>query len=245
MKKVILSTISFLCIGIFAQAQTTSNTNPKIDLTGRPADHFMIQFGSTSWTNKPDSIQTSGMGRHFNLYFMYDKPFKKNPKYSVAYGAGIGTNNIYFDGKKTYVNIKSSGTTLPFQRLDSTANHFAKQKITTVYFQAPVELRYFSDPAHPGKSWKMAAGLKVGTMVKAYSKAKNYVNSGGYSLYGKTYKETQQDSRFFGATDLTLTGRVGYGIISFDMGYQITGVLRDGYGPVMNKLSLGLTISGL
>jgi hypothetical protein len=44
---------------------------------------------------------------------------------------------------------------------------------------------------------------------------------------------------------LTLTGRFGYGIISFDMGYQVTGVLRDGYGPVMNKLSLGLTISGL
>ena len=245
MKKVILSTISFLCIGLFAQAQTTSNTDTKIDLSGRPADHLMIQFGSDAWTNKPDSIKTSGMGRHFNLYFMYDKPFKKNPKFSVAYGAGIGTSNIYFDGNKTYVNIKSSGTILPFQRLDSTTNHFTKQKITTFYFQAPVELRYFSNPANPSKSWKFAGGLKVGTLMKAYSKAKNYENASGYSIYGKTYKEVQKDSRFFGGTDLSLTGRVGYGIISFDMGYMVTGVLRDGYGPVMNKLSVGLTISGL
>jgi hypothetical protein len=244
MKKVILSTISIFCLGLIAQAQTTSNTDSKIDLTGRPADHFMIQIGSDSWTNKPDSIRTKGMGRHFNLYFMYDKPFKKNPKYSVAYGAGIGTSNIYFD-PRTYVNIKSSGSILPFQQIDTTANHFAKQKLTTVFLQIPAEIRYFSDPAHPGKSWKAAAGVKVGTMIKAYTKAKNYETAGGASLYGKTYKETQQDSRFFGTTDLTFTGRVGYGIISLDMGYQVTGILRDGYGPVMNKLSVGLTISGL
>jgi hypothetical protein len=244
MKKVILSTISFLCIGLFAQAQTTSNTDTKIDLTGRAADHLMIQFGSDAWTNRPDSVKTAGFSRHFNVYFMYDKPFKKNPHYSIAYGAGIGTSNIFFD-PHTYVNIKSSGTTLPFQHLDSNANHFAKQKVTTFYFQAPVELRYFSDPAHPGKSWKMAAGLKVGTLMKAYTKAKNYETPSGYSIYGKTYIEKQQDTRFFDGTDVTLTGRVGYGIFSFDMGYQVTGVLRDGYGPVMNKISMGLTISGL
>jgi hypothetical protein len=29
------------------------------------------------------------------------------------------------------------------------------------------------------------------------------------------------------------------------MGYQVTGVLRDGFGPVMNKVSAGITISGL
>jgi hypothetical protein len=244
MKKVILSTISILCLGFFAQAQTTSNTETKIDLTGRPADHFMIQFGSDTWTNKPDSIKTSGFGRHFNVYFMYDKPFKKNPKYSVAYGAGIGTSNIYFD-PSTYVNIKSSGNFLPFQRIDSTANRFSKQKLTTIYLQAPVELRYFSDPAHPGKSWKAAAGLKLGTLFKAYTKSKDYTTANGSSIYGKTYKETQQNSRFFGTTDITLTGRFGYGIISFDMGYQVTGVLRDGFGPVMNKMSMGITISGL
>ena len=244
MKKVILSAISILCMGLFAQAQTSGTTDAKIDLAGRPADHFMIQFGSDNWTNKPDSIKTTGMGRHFNLYFMYDKPFKKNPKYSVAYGAGIGTSNIYFD-PHTYVNIKSSGTILPFQRLDSNASHFAKHKVTTIFLQIPAEIRYFSDPAHPGKSWKAAAGVKVGTLIKAYTKSKNFETAAGASLYGKTYKEIQQDSRFFGATDLTLTGRLGYGIISMDMGYQVTGILRDGYGPVMNKFSVGLTISGL
>jgi len=244
MKKVILSTISILFLGYFAQAQTSSTSNNKFDLTGRAADHLMLQFGSDAWTSRPDSIKTSGFSRHFNMYFMYDKPFKKNQHYSVAFGAGIGTSNIFMD-PHTYANLKTSANTLPFQHLDSTANHFAKQKITTIYLQAPVELRYYSDPAHPGKSWKAAAGIKLGTLLKAYSKAKNYETASGASIYGKTYVEKQIDKRFFDASDVTLTGRIGYGIVSFDMGYQVTPVLRDGFGPVMNKVSFGLTISGL
>ena len=244
MKKVILSAISILFLGFVAQAQTTSTGDNKFDLTGRASDHLMLQFGSDAWTSRPDSIKTGGFSRHFNVYFMYDKPFKKDQHYSVAFGAGLGTSNIFMEDH-TYVNLKTTANTLPVQHLDSTANHFAKQKITTIYLQAPVELRYYSDPAHPGKSWKAAAGLKLGTLLKAYSKAKNYETASGASIYGKTYIEKQEDKRFFNSTDLALTGRIGYGILSLDMGYQVTGVLRDGFGPVMNKVSVGLTISGL
>jgi hypothetical protein len=244
MKKVILSALTILFLGAVAQAQTTTSGDKKIDLSGRAADHLVFQFGSDSWTNRPDSVKTTGFSRHFNVYFMYDKPFKKDPHYSVAFGAGIGTSNMFFDNH-TYVNLKTSASTLPFQHLDSSANHFGKQKITTIYLQAPVELRYYSNPANPGKSWKLAAGLKVGQLLTAYTKAKNYQTAGGSSIYGKTYVEKQQDTRFFNATDISLTGRVGYGIVSFDMGYMPTGVLRDGYGAAMNKVSFGITISGL
>ena len=245
MKKVILSALTILFLGYFAQAQTSNSAaDTKIDLSGRAADHLMIQFGSDALMSRPDSVKTSGFSRHFNVYFMYDKPFKKNQHYSVAFGAGLGTSNIFFDDH-TYANLKTSASTLPFQHLDSTANHFAKQKLTTIYVQAPVELRYYSDPAHPGTSWKAAAGLKLGALLKAYSKAKNYETASGASIYGKTFIEKQEDTRFFNSTDVTLTGRVGYGIFSLDMGYTPTGYLRDGYGAVMNKFSIGLTISGL
>ncbi len=245
MKKLILSALSILFFGSLLQAQApTTNNNSKIDLTGRPADHFMIQFGSDAWTGKPDSVKTSGFSRHFNMYFMYDVPFKKNPHYSVAVGLGIGTSNIFFDNH-TFVDVKSPSATLPFRNLDSTANHFSKEKITTMYLQAPLELRYFSDPAHPGKSWKAAAGLKLGTLLKGYSKAKNFVRPDGTSLYGSTYIEKEYNKRWFDNTDITLTGRVGYGIFSIDAGYTATQVFRDGLGPVVNKFSIGLTISGL
>jgi hypothetical protein len=231
---------------MFLNAQTAATTgSKKLDLTGRPADHFMFQFGTDTWTSRPDSVKLGGgLSRHFNLYFMYDKPFTTNPKYSVAFGAGVGTSNIFFDNR-TFVDVKSPANTLPFRAIDSLSNHFSKLKVTTIYLEAPVELRYFSDPAHPGKSWKAAVGFKLGTLIKAYSKGKNIVSNTGNSINGKGYVQKESNKRFFNATDVALTGRVGYGVFSLDLGYQVNGVLRDGYGPLMNKFSVGFTISGL
>jgi len=246
MKKVILSVVSILFFGMFLNAQTAATTgSKKLDLTGRPADHFMFQFGTDTWTSRPDSVKLGGgLSRHFNLYFMYDKPFATNPKYSVAFGAGVGTSNIFFDNR-TFVDVKSPANTLPFRAIDSLSNHFSKLKVTTIYLEAPVELRYFSDPAHPGSSWKAAVGFKLGTLLKAYSKGKNMVSNTGTSINGKGYVQKESNKRFFNATDVALTGRVGYGVFSLDLGYQVNGVLRDGYGPLMNKFSVGFTISGL
>jgi hypothetical protein len=243
MKKVFLSIAAVWFFGVVANAQTKSATSA--DLTGRAADHLMIQIGTDTWTNTPDSVRLGGgTSRHFNMYFMYDKPFKSNKKYSIAYGGGIGTNNIFFDNH-TIVDLKSTAATLPFRKIDAASNHFDKVKVATIYLQAPLEIRYYSNPENPGKSWKLAAGVKAGFLFKSYTKSKNWVSNTGSSIYGKSYVVKESNKRFFNATDITLTGRAGYGIFSFDIGYTVTGVLRDGYGPVMNKLSAGITISGL
>lgn len=214
----------------------------KIDLSTRPADHIMIQFGSDAWLNRPDSVRTGGFSRHFNAYFMFDKPFKSNARLSLAFGVGIGSSNIFFDNTK--VDLKSNSNRLPFTRVDS-VDHFKKFKVTTIYAEIPVELRYYSDPEHPGKSWKAALGLKVGTLLKSYSKGKDLVNKAGNSIYGTSYVVKESNKRFLNSTMLATTARIGYGLVSLDVGYQINGVLKDGTGPAMNKLSIGITISGL
>ena len=246
MKKVFLSLISLTVLGFAANAQSSStNGVTKLDLTGRPSDHLMFQIGTDTWTGAPDSVKLGGgLSRHFNVYFMYDKPFKTNQHFSVAFGLGIGSSNIFFDNHTT-VDIKSVASTLPFKHIDSASNHFAKVKLTEIYLHAPLELRYFSDPKNPGKSWKAAAGVKVGLLMKAYTKSKNLEDRLGNSIYGKTYVEKEINKRFFNATDISLTGRAGYGMISLDAAYLVNGVLRDGFGPVMNKFSIGITISGL
>lgn len=240
MKKTLFVLLS-LSTSLLALSQST-DTKKKLDLSNRAADHFMIQYGADSWTNRPDSIRTGGFSRHFNIYFMFDKPFKTNPKFSIAYGIGIGSSNMFF--KNTYVDVKANSTRLPFTNVDS-ANHFSKFKVTNIYAELPVELRYFSNPENPGKSWKAALGVKVGTLLKTYSKGKNLVTKSGASVYGNSYIVKESSKRFFNGTMLAVTGRIGYGIISLDAGYQFNGVLKDGAGPSMNKFSLGITFSGL
>jgi hypothetical protein len=146
--------------------------------------------------------------------------------------------------KNTYVNLKANSAKLPFTNVDS-VDHFNKYKLTSLYLEAPVELRYFSDPEHPGSSWKAALGVKVGTLLKSYTKGKNLVNKNGQTIYGNTYVQKESNKRFLNGTSLAVTGRFGYGIVSLDASYSILGVLKDGTGPTMNKYTFGLTISGL
>lgn len=235
----------------FSNAQTdapatskskTANTDfPKRKVAAHPSDHLLIQFGSDSWMNKPDSARTNG-GRHFNFYLMNDKPFKTNPKFSVAYGLGIGSSNIYFD--RTYVDIKSNGSRLPFTNQDG-ANHFKKFKVTEIFLELPVELRYTLHPETPNKSWKFAIGAKVGTLLKAYTKGKDLQDKNNVSIYGPTYIEKEYNKRFFNGTRLSFTGRIGYGNFSLSAGYTVTPVVKSGFAPDINTLSIGLTVSGL
>jgi len=244
MKKVILSLLTILLFSGLAKAQTATTEKKMADLSNRPSDHLMIQFGADSWTGGPDSVKTSGIGRHFNVYFMLDKPFRTNNKYSLAYGLGFGTNNQYID-KGTYVDVAQIANTIRFKKLDSLSNRFDKQKVATLYLQVPAEVRYYSNPANPAKSWKLAAGLKVGLLFKGYTKSKDFQTFNGTSLYGKTYVQKMSNKRFFTSNDITLTARAGYGILSLNVGYSVTPVIRDGYGPSFNRLSVGLSISGL
>ena len=211
----------------------------KVDFSKRPADHFMFQYGSDSWLNHPDSIKTKGFSRHFNFYVMMDKPIKSNPKFSIAYGLGIGSSNIFFDHQ--YVKVAGNGNTLAF---DSTT-HYNKSKVTTIYLEVPLELRYYSNPQNPNKSWKFAVGVKAGTLLKSYFKGKNLEDRNGASVYGTSYIIKEQSKRYFNGTLLSLTSRVGYGNFSLHGDFQVTPVLKQGAGPSMNTLSIGLTVSGL
>ena len=255
MKKFLAASFLFLTF-YAAQAQNPTdttvvnmmgNTPPaspakwkSVDLSNRSNDHFMIQYGIDKWSGGNDSTTPSGFSRHFNMYFMLDKPFKNNPKFSVGLGVGVGSSNMFFEKKS--IDLKSGSARLPFTKLDST-NHFKKYKLTTVFLEAPVELRYNSNPENSNKGLKMALGIKVGTMVNAYTKGKTFVNKSGTTVNDYIMKESNK--RFFNSTRLALTGRVGLGIIALQGSYQVTALLKDGTGPVINPYSIGISISGL
>ncbi|CAN5248983.1 hypothetical protein BH11BAC6_BH11BAC6_16490 [soil metagenome] len=246
MKKILLAVIS---IGVFtiANAQTTEvkpkHDWSKLDLSNRANDHFMIQLGYDGWTNTTDSATPSGFSRHFNFYFMLDKPFKSNPHYSLGIGVGFASSNMFF--KNTYINIKSTtATNLPFEDVSAT-DHFKKYKLTTTWLEAPLEFRYSANPVTPDKGWKAAVGLKFGVMLRAYTKGKDLQNNTGSSIYGKAYSMKEYDKKYFNTTRVAATARIGIGHISIDGSYALTGLIKSAAGSTVNPYSIGLTISGL
>jgi hypothetical protein len=241
MRRIVLTgLILFSVLVSFAQDTTnTKRTTPNVTLP-RSNDHFLLQLGYTTWRGKPDSIETGGIPRTVNVYFMMDFPFKTNPRFSAAIGAGIATDNIFF--KRTSIGLTRNTPTLEFRDVSDTAN-FKKYKLTTAYLEAPVELRFSSKPDDNRKSVKVALGAKVGLLVNAHTKGKTLQNSGGNTLAEITVKENSK--HFFNKNRLSVTGRVGYGHFSLFSSYSITPLFKEGVAAQMRPLTIGLTLSGL
>ena len=224
---------------LFAQTETDSLSNKKnwnkAQLSGRAADHFMLQFGYNGWSGETDGINTGGFSRTFNMHFMFDFPFKSSPHFSAALGVGVGTDNMFF--KKTRIDL----TNAPLAFATDTLNTYKKYKLATTYLEVPLELRYAANPGNFNKSFKAAIGIKVGTMVDAHTKAKITRDTQGNGNYSVRVK----DRRDFNATRLAATARVGYGVFSVFATYQLTAFVRDGAGPDIKPYSIGLCISGL
>lgn len=236
MRKLTLLTASFLlALSTFAQDKKPKNVQ-------RAADHFMIQISNDSWLGLPDSIkdQKKGFSRGMNVYVMLDKPFKKNSQFSIGFGLGVSTSNVFFDKMK--VDITGNTPQLAFISLEG-ESYYKKYKVSTTHLEVPVELRFTQDPTTPNKSIKGALGLKVGTILKAQTKGKELRNTNGNVISSSTFKESNKE--YFNATRISVTGRVGYGIFSLHGAYSLSSLFKDGVGPDVNTLQIGLTISGL
>ena len=163
MKKLFLLITGFgFAFFLSAQEKPTNKKKDwsKVKLANSSNDHFMLQYGITNWSGKPDSINTKGFSRSFNFYVMIDMPFKTDPRFSVAFGPGIGTDNIFFE--ETNITTTNHLNLWDFKILTDT-NHFEKYKLVNAFLELPVELRFAANPENSNKSFKIAIGAKVGT----------------------------------------------------------------------------------
>ncbi|MBS1919644.1 MAG: outer membrane beta-barrel protein [Bacteroidetes bacterium] len=242
MKKIVLPALLIL-ITISALAQNNPSSEKKkntIDLSGRANDHFMIQLGSYGWNGIPDTIHTKGLSKSINFYFLFDFPFKTNPHFSIAIGPGIGSDMMYFN--KTYVGIKDNTSSIAFTDQSDTT-HFKKTKLGMAWIEAPIELRYAFDPANNAKSFKLALGVKIGALLNAHTRNKDFVNSTGNIIYQYVQKEASK--KFFNGNRIVVTARAGWGHFTLFYNYQVSSLFKENRGPNVNPYSFGLTLSGL
>lgn len=241
MKKIILIFLSCFTIGSLCAQETAPETTTKqtLSLTNRSNDHLLFQIGYAGWSGAPDSINIGGLSKSVNLYFMFDFPFKSNPKLSVGIGLGIGSDNIKF--KKTYVDIKGTTPTLRFQDQADT-NHFKRSKLSTNYLEVPVELRYTLNPEKAG-SLKFAVGVKVGALLNAHTRYKTLQNKSGNAINDYTLKEASK--AYYNKSRIAGTARIGLGHFSLFGSYQFTSLFKDGVAAQIRPYTIGLTLSGL
>lgn len=245
MRKILVAVLA-LCVSVSLFAQSDSAVKKTI-LSSRALpssnDHLMIQFGYTQWAGKPDTITTGGLPRSLNIYFMLNFPFRTNRHMAAAIGLGIGSDHMFF--KRTQISIAENAPALRFRSVNATSrdtSYFKKNKIATSYVEVPVELRYTANPDNP-KSLKAALGVKVGMLLNAHTKGKELLREKGGTI--NDYKEKEFSKKFFNTNRLSATARVGIGHFSLFGSYQVTTLFKEGQGPQVRPVTIGLNISGL
>ena len=249
MKKLLILFLTVACVSSLSAQDSTVTVAPKkkkkdwskVSLGGRANDHFMVQLGYNGWSGMSDSINTKGIARSANVYFMFDLPFKSDPRFSVGIGVGIGTDNKYFDKMDVDITGRNANK-LGFKNVADT-NHFKKYKLATTYAEAPLELRFVANPENSNRSWKIAVGGKIGTLLSASTKGKTLQNRNGNTINAYTQKEKAK--RFFNSTRMSATARIGYGCFGLYGSYQLNNFIKEGFGPDIRPFQIGLVISGL
>ena len=238
MKKLLFIVFAFVTV-LTASAQEKKKIGGFMNRTG---DHLMVQLSSDRWTGAPDSINSriKGLARGANVYLMLDQRFKTSPQWSVAFGLGVSTSNIYF--KNMVVGINAKTNKFPFSKVDS-VNHFKKYKLNTAFIEVPLELRFTLDPINESKSIKAAIGVKVGTLLSVHTKGKTLLDKNGTVINTYTAKETGKG--YFNSTRLSGTARVGYGNFSLFGSYQFNNIFKDGVAADIKLFQVGLNFSGL
>ena len=238
-KQTLFFLLTIVSLNVFAQKNSDII---KTRLTSHPSDHFMLQLSSDRWQGAPDSIADRRVGnsRGANVYFMMDRPFKSNKHFSVAFGVGIGSSHIFLE--KTNVDIAANEPKLLFENRENASN-YKKYKVATTYLEIPVELRYSSNPSDPSKSFKLAIGGRVGTLLNAHTKGKILRDAGGNTLSSSIQKVSARS--YFNGNRVMATARIGYGNVSLFGAYAFGSVFKDGVAADMKLLQIGLTFSGL
>jgi hypothetical protein len=208
------------------------------DLSRRPIDHFIFQFGYSGWSNQSDPYTLSGFSRQFNAAFMMDYPFKSDPHYSFGYGIGYSSDNFFMNGK--YADITSTtSTTLPVSTNNGSVNDFKKFKIVCNYAEIPLELRYSADAEKPDKAFRIAVGVKGGWLFNVHSKGKGQLNSAG-QMVTSNYIQKLYSKQFFNPFRAVGTLRLGLGMVNIFATYQLTPLLKSNAGPTLNPYSVGV-----
>lgn len=201
-------------------------------------DRIVVDLTFDNWFHNVDSLKTKWHSLGFNFYFMYDMIIKKS-RFSFAPGLGIGTSHIYNNSE-----IVKTDSTSFFKPVRAEKGGYAIQelkgnKMTLIYFDVPLELRYRGKPNDKNKAFKVAVGMKLGVLVQNHTKTK-FVDSFGDK---KKIKDINQKDllKFRAAT----TFRIGYGPFNVLASYNLTHLFKKDLGPSVTPFSLGISFNGL
>lgn len=237
-------------VGGFAQEEEKPKEEKKEvskakETVNKAKDRLVFEFNGGVLKNNNDlgmnglPFDAKGFQGGFNVYFMYDVVIKNSP-ISIAPGIGIGTENWTHNSQMIFTDSFTH-----FEPFDTTVN-YKKSKLGLTYIDIPLELRFRSKPNAKNWSWKLAAGFKIGFLIRSKWKYKGEEYRAGYQMIeGESVKFKE-----FGVPNLEtirygVTGRGGFGPFNLHFYYSLSSLFTEGKSIDLQPITFGISINGL
>ena len=218
MKKILLIILSLVAVNAFSQVVTEE---AKRKFT------FGLDVFTDIWQDIPNTIDPKTINPGVNIFGSYNYMFGES-NVSFSPGIGLGVHNLYSDSW-----LRVNNDSAYFESVPDTLS-YKQSKLTTTYFDIPIELRFKSK-----SEFRLAVGFKFGFLIKAHTKYKgdNYIEGTTDQVIIK-----QAKFNFVEKTRYGFTGRIGYKWLNAWVYYQLSTLFENGKGPAMYPISVGITV---
>jgi len=229
-----------LIILVFCSLFSFSQEKEVEDITSYPNSVITLNINYNSWTNPPPTMEISPLSVGFDIYGLYTF-MGKNKFVSLAAGGGFGIQNV--KSNSSLINADSSY----FQTLPKELN-YRKNKITTVFIDVPIELRFRVRPNSRDKAgivrkrnFRVALGFKVGYNIQRYIK----YDGDDYRLfnYGNEIKFKEYRIKNNLLYRYGVYARIGVGKLSLSAYYALSNFFETDKGPTLRPFAFGISVN--
>lgn len=156
---------------------------------------------------------------------------KKN-NFALVTGLGFSFSDYRFDRQITIEKDPGSGMIMPVP-LDELDN-FNKSKLTMTYLTAPLMLEGKTSLQMGGSHLYLAGGVIGGLHIGSHTKIKYDGN-----------KDKARGNFNLSQFKLDLTGRIAFGDFCVFVNYGLTPLFKDGKGPELNPMMIGISFPNI
>jgi len=216
----------------------TKKTKAQPDVPGA----LVIEVANNILLDAPEALKLNQwLSWTVNIYYLYEFPFGESA-FSFNPGIGLGLETYRFEQDFTLTTTTSDFATeiTPLRNTLPNADEYRKSNWGQYYFDIPFEFRWYANKEFKRKSFKLAAGGKVGFRFDSKTKVV-------YDENDQKKKQKQKQNFNFNSPRYGVYGRVGFGAISLYYYYSITEVFQNKRGPEETRarvMMVGISISG-
>lgn len=209
-------------------------------------DRLVIEFMHNNWAERPDGFEMKWYNRGINAYVMYDIGLIKE-YVSVGFGGGISSSN-YYNNSLTALDTAGNTIFTPIPSSVAAASgdtvsigDSERNKLSTTYFDIPLELRFRTKKNKMNRSFKAAVGIKAGICLDAHTKYRGDDLAGsGREIFVKDKALPNINRYHYG-----VTARLGYHLFNVVGYYSLSTLFEADKGPGIHPFSIGISFNGL